>query len=181
MGTFNPSDGLMRNALEASEGILVDSGYHDHDFVSESLTSLQEVIEQRSITRNAQRPLSAESKIAVGGTFDTDLNAEGHIHYLANAQRKFTTDIFSAGVAFKHKLAPSAGTAFPTTMQVEVWRADDLPAGHPRQHGQSGTWASASVSSSSASSGSSARWRTTGRWAPRRAERVVPSRRSVAS
>lgn len=126
MGDFNPSNGMMRNALEATEGILVNSGFHYHDFVSESLTSLQEVIEQRSITRSAQQPLSAESKIALGGQFDTDLNAEGHVHYLANAQKKFDTSTLTTGV-YQHKLAPSAGTAFPTSMQVEVFRDDDMP------------------------------------------------------
>lgn len=126
MADFNPSNGLMRNALEATEGVLVNAAFHDHDFVSESLTSLQEVIEQRSISRGAQRQRSAESKIALGGTFDTDFNAEGHLHYLANAQKGYSVSNPTAGV-YIHKLAPSEAGVFPATMQVEVWRDDDMP------------------------------------------------------
>ena len=126
MGEFNPSNGLMRNALEATEQILPSTGFHYHDFVSESLTSLAEQIEQRSITRNAQRPVSQESKIGLGGTFDTDFNCEGHLHYLANLQKKYSTTNPATGV-YVHKLSPTGTNTFNPSMMVEVWRDDDLP------------------------------------------------------
>lgn len=126
-GSFNPSNGLMRNALESTEQVPVNTGFAYHDFVSEGLTPLSEVIEQRSITRNAQRPVSAESKIGVGGPFEVDLNAEGHLRYLANLQRKYSVTNPDTGV-YIAKLAPSATTAFAETMMVEVWRDDDMAA-----------------------------------------------------
>ncbi|MCB1007585.1 MAG: hypothetical protein KDB94_01690 [Acidobacteria bacterium] len=125
MSDFNPSNALVRNAWEATEQYLPTTGFHCHDFVSESLSANYEQIQQRSITNAGQRPVASPSKIGNEGQIEVDWNAEGHLHYLANLQKNYSVSNPATGV-YVTKMAPSEANAAPSTMMVEVWRDDDL-------------------------------------------------------
>lgn len=125
MADFNPANGLIRNAWEATEGVVPASGWHYHDFVSESLSSIAETILPRSITTNSQQPVGSPSKINIAGGIEVDWNAEGHLHYLAALQSKYTHTNLTAGVE-ELILGPGQDDPVAETQSLEIWRDDDM-------------------------------------------------------
>lgn len=129
MADFNPANGLIRHAWEDVAGIANESGWHDHEFVSESLSPEYGVIQPQSITRNAQVPMGSPSKIRGGGEINVEWDAEQYARYIANVQRGGATPVNPVGSVYVHKLAPSeSDIEFPDTMSIEIWRDDNLPA-----------------------------------------------------
>ncbi len=130
MADFNPGNALIRNGWEPVAGVPLRPSALDgyHEFVSESLTSDIGTIDRESITSASQRPPSLPSKIRAGGDINVELDAEAYVRYFANAQQKGKTPVDLSGAAiFQNVLAPSeTDVTFDDTMQVEVWRDDDL-------------------------------------------------------
>lgn len=125
MGSFNPADAQIRVGHETLPGIL-PAAWHDHLFTSESLANERTTIELDSIVANSQAAEPLPSTIETNGDIEVELDAEGHLAYLVNAQRQNSTTE-PVTDAFLHKLAPSeTAEAAPDTLQNEVWRADDL-------------------------------------------------------
>lgn len=122
---FNPANSQIRVGHETLEGIL-PAAWHDHLFSSETLASEQEFIELDSIVANSQAAEPLPSTIATNGDIEVELDAEGHLAYLVNAQDKLDTTEVVTDEVFLHKLAPSESTDAPNTLQNEVWRDDDF-------------------------------------------------------
>jgi hypothetical protein len=128
MGDFNPANGQIRHSWETTPGIPRETGWKDHEFISETLSAEYGTILSQSITRNAQRPKGSPGKIRGGGEIQVEWAPEGLSRYLANIQKRSATPVdLSGGLAWQHKLAPSeSDVEFDPTMSVEVWRDDDL-------------------------------------------------------
>lgn len=124
-GEFNPANGQMRVGHETLPGIL-PAAWHDHLFVSESLSDERETLELESIVNAAQAAEPLLSMFETNGDIEVELDAEGHLPYFVNAQNKNDTTIVVADEVFLHKLAPTEDNAAPNTFQNEVWRDDDF-------------------------------------------------------
>lgn len=127
MGDFNPANGQIRHAWETVPGIPDEANWHDHEFVSESISGDYQTIQSQSITTSAQTPQGQPSKIKFDGTIPVEWDPESQARYLANIQ-KHGSVTNPGGSAYLHKLAPSeTDVDFPDSLSVEVSRDDDLP------------------------------------------------------
>src|SRR6476469_6755651 len=106
MGDYNPANGQIRHAWETVIGIPDEANWHDHEFVSESLSPEYTKITPNSITTNAQIPAGQPSKIHGGGEIPVEWDPEGPVRYLAAIQKKGSVSTLDTGV-YQHKLAPS--------------------------------------------------------------------------
>lgn len=131
MSDFNPAQTLVRNAWETVAEIPTETGWHYHDFVSETLSTEPGAIQDPSITDAGEEPVDLESKIDTNGVLNVVLNAEGHAHYLAKFMEHSETPTNLTGGAYSHKLAPGeTDVDFPETMTIEVSRDDGMPQLH---------------------------------------------------
>lgn len=122
---FNPANGQIRVGHEPLPGILPTT-WHDHRFVSESLSDERETLELESIVNAAQAAEPLQSMFETNGDIEVELDAEGHLPYFVNAQNKNETTVVVASEVFLHKLAPTESVQGPNTFQNEVWRDDDF-------------------------------------------------------
>jgi len=125
--TFNPANGLMRMGWETMCGVTPGDTALDKYFIfqpGETLSNSIEKIQRESIFSNSQRPAGLPSKIPVAGDVPVELDAEGHVYFMANLQGATTTTNIDTGVEH-HKLMPSGVTAVPPSFTLEAWRDDD--------------------------------------------------------
>ena len=129
MGDFNPANGLIRVAHETVTGIPDESGWVDHEFVSEDVSPEYGVIISQSISNNSETPTSQPSKINSGGNINLELDPEGHYHYIANLMKHAETPVNVTGSVYSHKLAPTeTDVDFAPSLSVEISRDDDAPS-----------------------------------------------------
>lgn len=129
MADFNPGSALMRVAPEAIAGVIpppASPAWTDGKFLKLQVGNKRTLIEDQSIRGGAQAAESLPGKFETGGSRDSNLNAEGDIRFLANAQRAVDTTSPAVGVGV-HKLYPSGGDPVAPTIACLISRDDGLP------------------------------------------------------
>ena len=126
--SHNPGLLKMRNGWEASPGLLPALADFDKHFdvSTESLSVVPGAVDDNTITGDGQTPESLPGKLNLTGTTDHNVDAEKISTFLLNAQNAVDVTNPATGV-YVHRLAPSGGTASPTSYAIEADRDD----GHP--------------------------------------------------